>query len=529
MGGGSMFAAIRILILIGLSLLCHPVWAAGMGDIDKASNIKQYRAVGDNAHAPLVFMNAKGSQDGYDIEFLHLIEKQGAIQFTITLMDWNDAKESVADDSADILIGIVKTLEREEVYDFTEPYLETRLVIFSRENNFSIKDTDDLVNRRTGVQRGDLANEFLRGHIPSIPIYQYTNQREALKALAEGKVDAVVGSYFTGMYWINQYNWQDSIKVVGEPLAVNSYALGIRKGNPELLAALNEAISSARKSGKLQQLQDKWFGENYFSGTMLLNNPRFIEMIRWAAIGIVLLISVGALFVYSLRRKVKVATDSLREANQQLVDAYDITIRAFFSALEQRESGTAHHSLAVNSIALEIGREMELSTDEMLYLHWGTLLHDIGKLAISDEILLKEGTLTDSEYANIKRHPSIGYEILQGAEYLHEAAQVALYHQERYDGTGYPQGLAGNDIPLLARICSVADAYEAMISNRPYRKGRSWQEAVEEIAGNSGSQFDPQVVAAFLKLDHCKYTKTTIKDEAALTFRCWRDGHLREG
>lgn len=491
---------ITIMILMGVTLFSQPVWA----EENVLPQFIEYRAVGDDTYPPLIFMNGKKQQDGYDIEFLHLLDLPRESKLNITLMDWNDAKNQVITGEADILIGVNKTPDRENIFEFTQPYLETKVVIFTQKNNFVIKNIDDLENRRVGVQRGDVAEDILRGHIPPLPIYRYTNQKEALTALAQGKVDAVVGSYFSGTYLIDQYDWQEVIKIVGTPLAISEYCLGVRKGNSALVTMLNEAISGAKRTGELQRLQDKWFGESYFSNTLSNNRPFFEFLAVFVGI-LLLIIGAGLLFVYSLRREVKVATSSLRDANQQLANAYEITIRAFFNALEKRESGTARHSLVVNSISLKIGREMQLSESELLYLTWGTLLHDIGKLAIGDDILLKEGQLTEEEYDKIKKHPQIGYDILHGAEYLHEAALITLCHQERYDGTGYPRGLVGEEIPLLARICSVADAFEAMIADRPYRKGRDWQEAVGEIVKNSGSQFDPQVVAAFKKLDHSQF------------------------
>lgn len=498
-----MFAVIRIVVMITFGVLLlgqSVVWA----EKDSLVGSTEHIAVGDNTYPPLIFMNDKNQADGYDIDFLRLLETETNSKLTIILMDWNEAKTTVSRGTADILVGVTKKPDREEFFEFTEPYLETKLVILTHKNNFVIKGIDDLVNRRVGVQRGDVAEEILRGHVPPLPIYRYTNQKEALVALAAGQVDAVVGNYFTGMYWMDQNGWRDTIKIVGEPLATNEYCLGVRKGNSELLSSLNTAIANAKKTGKLQKIQDKWFGESYFSN-MVSKNRHYLELLGFFIGFLMLIIALGVLFVYSLRRKVKVATSSLRDVNQQLANAYEITIRAFFSALEKRESGTAHHSLNVNSIAVTIGREMNLSETQLLYLTWGTLLHDIGKLAISDDILLKKGQLTAAEYDNIKRHPQIGYDILHGAEYLHEAALITLYHQERYDGKGYPCGLAGEEIPLLARICTVADAFEAMIADRPYRNGRHFSEAVAEIVKHSGSQFDPKVVAAFIKLDHSKF------------------------
>ena len=497
------FVKISTIMMLCVAFLCQPVWA-NVGD-EGGTDGKGYRAVGDNAYPPMVFINNKGQQEGYDIDFFTLLAAQTASRFKIDLMEWNEAKQEVTMGSADILIGVVKTPERERDYAFTEPYLESRTVIFTKKDNFVIKEVPDLLNRRVGVQRGSVAEYYLSSEIPLLSIYWYTNQKEALAALADGKVDAVVGSYFTGMYWMNKNDWRDTIKMVGKPLSVkDEYCLGVKKGNEELLLILNRAIYRIKETGQLQQLQDKWFGENYFSSSFI-QSRRFFELVTWFFLVMVFIIGISLLFVYYLRRKVTVATIRLREANQQLANAYEVTIRAFFSALEKRESGTARHSFIVNSIALAIGKEMKLSETEMLYLNWGTLLHDIGKLAISDDILLKEGQLTDAEYEKIKLHPQIGYEILQDAEYLKEAAQIALYHQERYDGKGYPHGLVGNNIPLLARICTVADAFEAMIADRPYRKGRCLQEAVAEVEKYSGSQFDPVVVKIFIKLDHSKF------------------------
>lgn len=493
-----VFSIIKVsIMLFCISLMCHPAWA---NDYEQQVNSKTYIAVGDNTYPPLIYINNKGQQEGYDIDFMSLLEKESGSRFSISLMEWYNAKQDIAVGRADILIGVVKTPERSNFLDFTEPYLETRTVIFVSKENFAIKELEDLKNYRVGVQKGDMGENLITGY--STPI-QYTNQKSALLALAEGRVDAVAGNYFTGMYWINTYNWQEEIKVVGRPLAVNEYCLGVKKGEAELLLTLNKSIQSLKDKGQLAQLQDKWFGENYFSNSFLYSR-RFWEFVSWFLLAVVAVIGVGILFVYSLRRKVQLATKQLREANQQLAGAYEITIRAFFNALEKRESGTARHSFVVNSISLEIGREMKLSETELLHLTWGTLLHDIGKLAISDEILLKKGKLTDEEYEDIKRHPQIGYDILQGADYLQEAAQITLYHQERYDGKGYPHGLAGENIPLLARICTVADAFEAMVANRPYRKGLHWREALEEIIKHSGSQFDPHIVAIFIKLDHEK-------------------------
>ena len=200
-----------------------------------------------------------------------------------------------------------------------------------------------------------------------------------------------------------------------------------------------------------------------------------------------------------MRRKLQAQFKELELRNKEISDSYQLTIKAFFRILEHREQYTAEHSLKVNQIAMRIGKEMELSPQELQCLEWGTLLHDIGKLAINDEILLKPGKLTEQEYITIKKHPVIGYDVLPKLPFFQDVAQVVYCHHERYDGRGYPNGISGEQIPLLARICAVADTVHAMTSDRPYRKGCQWEDALKEIKCCSGTQFDPDVVNAFLR------------------------------
>lgn len=196
---------------------------------------------------------------------------------------------------------------------------------------------------------------------------------------------------------------------------------------------------------------------------------------------------------------------SMAESKEKIAGAYESSLRAFLTALKFREESIARHSLEVNCIAIEIAKELNLSEAEIRDLNWGTLLHDLGKLAIADSILLKQGPLTEAEFDLIRQHPRIGYEILKDASYFQHAIEISLYHHERCDGKGYPYGLEGEDIPLLARICSVADAFQAMVDDRSYRQGLPVDEAVAEIVRCSGTQFDPAVVKAFLRIDHRRY------------------------
>ncbi|HSE24548.1 MAG TPA: HD domain-containing phosphohydrolase [Pyrinomonadaceae bacterium] len=198
-----------------------------------------------------------------------------------------------------------------------------------------------------------------------------------------------------------------------------------------------------------------------------------------------------------LEELVEQRTAELDRALDSLEDAYRSTLRALTAALETRDSETHGHSERVVSYSLRLGREYGLNRDEMKALEFGSLLHDIGKIGVPDLILRKPGKLTDEEWVRMKEHPLHGQQILRGIEFLKGAARVVAQHHEKWDGSGYPFGLRQLDIDVCARIFSVADAFDAITSDRVYRRGKSYEAAAEELDEWAGRQFDPKVVEAF--------------------------------
>jgi putative nucleotidyltransferase with HDIG domain len=201
-----------------------------------------------------------------------------------------------------------------------------------------------------------------------------------------------------------------------------------------------------------------------------------------------------------LEETVNERTVELRRMLDRLHDASEITLEALVAALDAREHETKAHSKRVSEYTLYLAREMSVDASHLDVIRRGAMLHDIGKIGISDAILLKPGKLTDEEWIDMQKHPQIGYWILDGIEALKPASDVVLSHHERYDGTGYPARLHGSEIPLGARIFSVADTLDVMTSDRPYRKALSYEEARTEISRFSGTQFDPEVVKYFLQV-----------------------------
>jgi ribonuclease P protein subunit RPR2 len=194
-----------------------------------------------------------------------------------------------------------------------------------------------------------------------------------------------------------------------------------------------------------------------------------------------------------------------RARSQELKRSYRATVRALANAVEARDAYTGKHAERVAAYGIEIGREAGLEVTDSPEIEFGFLLHDVGKVAVPDAILFKTSKLTAEEYALIAKHPVTGWEILREIEFLGEAKLVVRHHHERWDGAGYPDGLAGEDIPLAARVFAVADTLDALTTDRPYRPASHWPEAREVIARVAGTQFDPDVVAAFGRIPDSRF------------------------
>jgi putative nucleotidyltransferase with HDIG domain len=202
----------------------------------------------------------------------------------------------------------------------------------------------------------------------------------------------------------------------------------------------------------------------------------------------------------NLEQVVRARTEMLRQAMKDLEHSYDVTLEALGDALDLKDSETEGHSKRVTAYTIALARAMGISPVDIKIIARGAFLHDIGKMAIPDEILRKPGKLTSEEEEIMRDHCTRGYHILRKIPFLSEAAAIVYTHQEHFDGNGYPSRLRGNEIPIGARIFAVADAMDAITSDRPYRKARSFDEARQEILRCSGTQFDPNVVEVFLKI-----------------------------
>lgn len=202
-------------------------------------------------------------------------------------------------------------------------------------------------------------------------------------------------------------------------------------------------------------------------------------------------------YQFHLEELVAERNTEVDQALEAVENSYRTTLKALVQALETRDFETHGHSERVVTFSLRLGHELGLDKDSLRNLELGALLHDIGKIGVPDAILRKPAALNEDEWNKMKLHPRHGEKILRNIPFLEGAAQIVAQHHEQWNGCGYPYGLRGEDIDLSARIFAVADAFDAMVSDRVYRKGRSYQAALEELERYAGIQFDPMVVEAF--------------------------------
>lgn len=252
---------------------------------------------------------------------------------------------------------------------------------------------------------------------------------------------------------------------------------------------------------------------NFITKEIWMQSGNINPHIKQITIEITVIVILGLILLYvSLMKIVYSSSKTLSFQNKELIkqrneiesayaklnNSYKNTIIALSNSIDAKDPYTAGHSSRVANISLKIGRQLELNEEKLNTLYTAALLHDIGKIGIPDEILKKKGKLNDYEYTKIKEHSAIGADMLKDVTLLHDIIPIILYHHERVDGTGYPYGINSNKIPLEALIIAVADSYDAMTSNRPYRKALPRDTALNEILKFKGTQYDCMVVEAFI-------------------------------
>lgn len=228
-----------------------------------------------------------------------------------------------------------------------------------------------------------------------------------------------------------------------------------------------------------------------FGGAVTTNLQQFLT--------VMILLLVSGVLIWITLNVIENNIQKILESEEDLRLSYDDTIDGWGRALELFDRETEGHSRRVTALTLEIAQELGFNEEELEHIRRGALLHDIGKMGISDEILNKPGKLDPDERLEIEEHPLCAYEMLKDIPFLEKALEIPLYHHERWDGTGYPHNMAAEEIPLSARIFTIADHYDALTSDRPYRKAWSQEKTLQYLRDNNGKIFDPEILEIFLE------------------------------
>lgn len=235
----------------------------------------------------------------------------------------------------------------------------------------------------------------------------------------------------------------------------------------------------------------------------------FLEQVSTAKGIFFVLASAGLIFVLvrqatrrltHANRELSASLNTLQEQQQQLAETYTAAVEGWAHALELRDDETHEHTRRVTELSVKLGQKLGLGPKELQQIYWGGLLHDIGKMAVPDSILLKPDKLTPEEFQTMQQHPVYARRWLEHVGFLGEARDIPYHHHEKWDGSGYPAGLKGENIPLYARIFALADVYDALTSDRPYRKAMTVPEALQIIRQGMGTHFDPEVAKVFLQM-----------------------------
>lgn len=269
-------------------------------------------------------------------------------------------------------------------------------------------------------------------------------------------------------------------------------------------------------------------------GTMFNKSPWtiWVSNIRWSVPNFMALVPLGFLLALLYDKYGPLGVLLLfipllvsRHSFQLYIDMrenYLNTVEALVQALEAKDTYTSGHSARVGKLVVIMAEEIEMSEDKIEFLKYAAVLHDVGKIGVSEMILNKEGKLLDLEWEAIRSHPVIGQTIIKGIKFLFDIGEVVRHHHERYDGNGYPAGIKGEEIPLESRIIAVADTYDAITTDRSYRKGSTHDEALVELKRVSGSQLDPELVEIFCRVVTSEMTARTVSADQLQTALSYR-------
>lgn len=463
-----------------------------------ANEPKELR-VGLYDNAPKIFLDAKGNPSGFFVEVLDEIAKKENWSLTYVACQWRECLLMLENGELDIMPDVAYSKEREGHFLFNkEIVISNWSTLFANKKSkiFSILDLDEkrIAVLQNSIQQEQIEESFTLFGVKPL-LLSVKNFEEAFMLTQSGVVDAAIVNRHFGAQHFEKYNLMES-SILLNPAALK-FALTKRGQSVEIAQRLDYHLDLMKKdrSSIYYKAEKKWLEVKPKMGL-----PEWFYPFLIIAASLLLLLGGAVLFFKHLlnikTKKVVENAHHLQAIENEKAHNYRQVLYSLIAMIEQRDSYTAGHSQRVAHYSGLIAKEMGYDEAEQTLLFKAAMLHDIGKIATPDAILLKPEKLTQTEYAIIQEHVNVGLKILQDVPMFHDILEIIKHHHEKYDGGGYPTGVAGDEIPKLARVMMVADAFDAMTTNRIYKHKKSTSQAIEEILELSGRFYHPEVTQA---------------------------------
>lgn len=460
--------------------------------------------VGVYENPPKIFLDSQNKPSGFFIDILDEIAKNENWQMQYTFCEWNECLNKLQKNEIDIMPDVAFTVNRANDFSFNEEVvLVSHSVLFSNQKT-NISSVMALKNKKAAILKNSIQHTQLNDFISNFGIkieYIFTNSfEEAFELVDNGKADVIATSKYYG-----EYNKQRFKNIVDTSIVLYSaplkFAFCKDANNTQLIDKIDKNLVEFKKStNSILQIATKKY---LLPPEVHKLPPWFYKVVLLTIIAIVFLITLATFFKYLLKKRTKEVVEKsneILELQTSKTNDYKNMLFALVSMVEQRDSYTAGHSQRVAKYTQMIAKEMGYAKETLELLYQASMLHDIGKIATPDAILLKPDKLNALEYDIIKEHVNVSVAILKDIEMCKDIVEIIKYHHEKYNGSGYPSGAKGDDIPNSSRIMMIADAFDAMTTNRIYRHKKSVNDALCEIKSLSGIHFHPEVVEVALRV-----------------------------
>jgi len=452
--------------------------------------------VGAYENKPKIYTDASGKAAGFHKDILEYIAGKEGWEINYVWGSWTECLNKLEKNQLDIMPDVAISEKRKKKYVFND-----ESVLFNWARVYAAQDRKagnflDLKGKKIAVMDGSIHTTGIDG-IKSLTkkfdipceFIEVPDYSAVFELLDKGKADFGITNRTFGNANEKKY------KVYRTPIIFNPadirFAFPVKAA---LTARLRERIDFHMK--KLKENPDSpyyVFLEKYFGITAEKEKlPKWLAYMLYAIIPLILLLA-GTVAIS--RKQIRNKTRELNESQIEVIDRLG-------KAIEYRDNYTGRHISIVSEICYLIGKQLGMTQKECDVLKKAATMHDVGKMAIADDILLKPGGLNDTEWIKMKKHSAIGANMLSNGKsaIIKTAECIALYHHEKWDGSGYPRGMSGKKIPLVARICTVADVFDALISKRPYKDAWPLKKSINEIIKRKGEHFDPEIINAFIKI-----------------------------